>query len=215
MRGPGRFSRCDDRRRSAVFEAGTKRRVLPAGAVVLVLTGGGAEASAPRPFRIYFCAVSSLVVGSSCAARASRLDLLGGTVSASGGTATAWLSPQYRMIASPRLMWRKVARRPPCSTCWSANKTAVEPVSACESMAPALSARGTGLLVITGTRSLLTPSAGTERYRPSARTPSGASTGQPYSASAARGLVASSASMWASFSSSNSSSISAIASVGL
>ena len=42
----------------------------------------------------------------------------------SGGTATAWLPPQYRMIATPPLMCRKVARRPACSTGWSADTIA-------------------------------------------------------------------------------------------
>jgi hypothetical protein len=42
----------------------------------------------------------------------------------SGGTATAWLPPQYRMIATPPLMCRKVARRPACSTGWSADSVA-------------------------------------------------------------------------------------------
>src|SRR5262245_26439593 len=46
-------------------------------------------------------AARSLAVGSSRAARGSRLDLAFGSASVSGGTETAWLSPQYRMIAAP------------------------------------------------------------------------------------------------------------------
>ena len=56
--------------------------------------------------------------------------LVAGSDSASGGTETAWLSPQYRMIAEPLLMWRNVARRPPCSTGWSGAKTENECMTA-------------------------------------------------------------------------------------